>query len=139
VDQTRAAVRDLETRTLAHLSGLVTRLVYLSSTRDYNTGQYQHEGLAGRFGRPAAEQALAECHARVFGEVLESDLSDLVSELQAYIDSTGEDRERVLDAWQRLQAYRVLAPRTCHSLEAEFFASNVKIALGVLRATEAVR
>ncbi|HEY1338103.1 MAG TPA: hypothetical protein VGF59_11370 [Bryobacteraceae bacterium] len=138
MDQTRAAIRDLESRTLANLKGDITRLVYLSSTRDYNTGQYQHEGLAVRYGRAAAEAALAECHRNIFDHVLGTNLSGLVSQLEQYIDSTGEDRERVLDAWQRLEAYRVLTPRRCAELEADFFASNVKIALGALRAAAPV-
>jgi len=54
-----AAIRDLENRTLASLHGELTKLVYLSSTRDYNTGEYLHEGLAQRFGAEAAQQALA--------------------------------------------------------------------------------
>jgi hypothetical protein len=126
------AVRDLETRTLANLRGGVTRLVYLSSTRDYNTGEYQHDGLALEYGPEAAQRALAQCHEAVFHDLLEASLPELVSQLTAYIDSTGADREKVLQSWRHLQAFRVLVPSTCNELSADFFISNIRIALEVL-------
>lgn len=127
-----AAVRDLENRTLAHLQGQLTRLVYLSSTRDYNTGEYQHEGLAQRYGVQASQRALAHCHEAAFQDLLDISLSDLVGQLAAYIDSTGADKDRVLNSWRNLQAYRVLIPGSCDALKADFFITNVKIALEVL-------
>jgi len=127
-----AAVRDLEGRTLAHLQGELTRLVYLSSTRDYNTGEYQHEGLAQRFGEQAAQLALAQCHEAAFQDLLNSSLSSLVAHLATYIDSTGADREKVLNSWRQLQAYRVLIPGTCDDLSADLFITNIKIALEAL-------
>ena len=128
-----AAVRDLEDRTLANLAGILTRLVYLSSTRDYNTGEYQHAGLADRFGAATAEMALERCHEAVFEEVLSLNLAELVQELTRYIETTGAERDKVLDAWRRLQAYRLLVPARCDELSADLFASNVKIALEALR------
>jgi hypothetical protein len=128
-----SAIQDLQDRTLAELHGDLTRLVYLSSTRDYNTGEYQHAGLADRFGPDVAQRALAQCHKVAFQDLLDSSLSNLVAELAAYIASTGADQGRVLDAWRSLQAYRVLVPGTCDEFSAEFFASNVRIALEALR------
>jgi hypothetical protein len=130
-----AAARDLEERTLANLSGHLTRLVYLSSTRDYNTGEYQHAGLADRFGAATAQKALEHCHLAVFQELLAMDLDTLVEQLSRYIETTGAERDKVLDAWRRLQAYRLLVPADCDNLTADLFASNVKIALEALRAT----
>jgi hypothetical protein len=127
-----AAVRDLESRTLAHLQGDLTRLVYLSSTRDYNTAEYQHEGLTQRFGAQAAQLALAQCHETAFQDLLNSNLSSLVAQLATYIDSTGADREKVLNSWRQLQAYRVLIPGTCDDLSADLFITNIKIALEAL-------
>ena len=128
-----SAIRDLEARTLAGLHGDVSRVVYLSGTRDYNTGQYQHDGLALRFGESAAQTALAKCHEAVFQDLLNCGLERLVAQLAAYIESTGADRERVLDSWRRLEAYRVLIPGNCNPLSADCFITNIKIALEVLR------
>jgi len=129
-----AAIRDLEDRTLVNLQGHLTRLVYISSTRDYNTGDYQHAGLADRFGPETAQRALEYCHRLVFDELLAMDLAELVRQLTLYIETTGAEREKVLDAWRRLQAYRLLVPAECDDLTADLFASNVKIALEALRA-----
>lgn len=128
-----AALQDLRERTLADLPGGVTKLVYLSSTRDYNTGEYQHAGLADRFGGETAQKALAQCHEVTFRELLDTSLAEWVAELATYIESTGAEREKVLDAWRRLQAYRVLVPNTCDSLTADYFVSTVKLALEALR------
>ncbi|PWU04418.1 MAG: hypothetical protein C5B51_16880 [Terriglobia bacterium] len=127
-----AAIQDLENRTLANLSGELTKLVYLSSTRDYNTGEYQHAGLAQRHGDRAAREALAQCHQTAFRELLYTSLPSLVSQLAAYIDSIGADRDQVLKSWRQLQAYRVLIPSSCDSLSADFFITNIRIALEAL-------
>lgn len=132
-----AAVRDLETRTLANLRGGITKLVYLSSTRDYNTGEYQHEGLAHQFGVQAAQRALAQCHEAAFQDLLSTGLQALVAQLATYIESTGADKEKVLHSWRQLQAFRVLVPGTCDDLTADFFVSNIKIALEALGLTAA--
>ena len=132
---TDAAVRDLQERTLADLPGQLTKLVYLSSTRDYNTGEYQHAGLADRYGDEAARRALEQCHQAAFQDLLHTNLADLVKQLALYIESTGAEQERVLDAWRRLQAYRVLIPSACDTFSAEYFISNIKVALEALRAS----
>jgi hypothetical protein len=130
---TEFAVRDLEDRTLANLNGDFRRIIYLAATRDYNTGMYRHEGLALRFGDDAAQAALARCHQTVFRSLLDSGLPTLVEQLGAYIESTGADKERVLQSWRQLEAYRVLVPGACDSLSGDFFISNIKIALEILR------
>jgi hypothetical protein len=128
-----SAIQDLHDRTLANLPEVLTRLIYLSSTRDYNTGEYQHAGLADRYGPDTAQQALARCHQAAFENLLYTDLADLVRQLAAYIESIGAERDQVLDAWRGLQAYRVLIPNACDDFSAELFTSNIKIALEALR------
>jgi hypothetical protein len=133
-----AAIQDLHDRTLANLPEVLTRLIYISSTRDYNTGEYQHAGLADRYGPDTAQKALAGCHQAAFENLLYTDLADLVRQLAAYIESIGAERDQVLDTWRGLQAYRVLIPNACDDLSAELFTSNIKIALEALRAEPAV-
>jgi rhamnogalacturonyl hydrolase YesR len=48
-----AAADDLRRRTLVELTRPLERLIYLASTRDYNTGLYYHQGLAARFSEEA--------------------------------------------------------------------------------------
>jgi hypothetical protein len=126
------AMRDLEDRTLAHLPTDMSKVVYLSATRDYNTGEYHHEGLSQRFGRAASQAALARCHEAAFGALLRGSLEALVEQLTAYMESTGAEKERVLHSWRQLEAYRMLIPGNYDPLSADFFITNVKIALEAL-------
>jgi len=130
--QVQKAVRDLESRTLAKIPGDIAKLVYLCSTRDYNTGRYYHDGLNVFFGAEVANRALAKCHDNTFQVLLYKSLSQIVDSLQRYFEATGQPREHILQVWQKLQAYHVLIPAGCDSLSAEFFLSNIKIALAML-------
>ena len=78
-----AAADDLRRRTLADMTQPLERLIYLASTRDYNTGLYYHHGLAVRFSEEAACEALADCHREAFEELVAASLEELVYELEA--------------------------------------------------------
>src|SRR5713226_6569959 len=82
-----AACQDLNMRTLAHIDGDFARLVYLASTRDYNTGEYYHDGLAWQFSEKIAQDALASCHWMVFRRLVLCSVSELVGQLEAYASS----------------------------------------------------
>jgi hypothetical protein len=127
------AVQDLNRRTLAAFETHMGRLVYLSSTRDYNSGAYYHDGLAMRFDPAVAQAALAQCHRRVLASIIEMPLSALVDDLDRYLESTAEQRKRTLDSWQRLRAYQMLVPSDFDVLSTDLFLSNMKLALAVLR------
>ena len=60
------AYDDLLNRTLSRISCDLGRLIYLASTRDYNTGNYYHEGLASRFSPEVARKALESPTGRPF-------------------------------------------------------------------------
>ena len=86
IDVQRAA-HDLHLRTLSKIPRPLDRLIYLASTRDYNTGLYYHDGLAARFSEEVACEALADCHREAFRELTSSSLEDLVSQMEAYMAS----------------------------------------------------
>jgi hypothetical protein len=127
------AVRDLRDRTLARLPGDFSRLVYLASSRDLNTGQYSHDGLAFHFSEIVASQAMAACHRDIFDRLVFCSLEDLIEELRNYISSTAESAGDVLRNWTHLGSYRVTIPSDCDETAAEIFLSNVKIALAFLQ------
>lgn len=131
--QVQEACEDLKTRTLVSLPGSFGRLIYLASMRDYNTGQYYHEGLANRFSEKVAIEALARCHREAFHRLLRSPLAEIVGELERYIGSTPAEAEQLLGTWERLQPYRVAIPAQSSPVLAEFFNSNVRIALSILK------
>ncbi|HET9399817.1 MAG TPA: hypothetical protein VFO34_02615 [Candidatus Acidoferrales bacterium] len=129
----RKAKEDIFQRTLADVGDDFGRLICLASTRDYNTGQYHHAGLAAAFSDEVACQALAECHRDVFDSLLHAPMEELVQQLENYLRSTGASPVAVLESWSDLQPYRVVVPADCEKLSAELFFSNVKIAVAILR------
>src|SRR5712692_3047054 len=131
-----AAIQDVKSRTLAGLPGDLARLIYIASTRDYNTGQYYHEGLAMRFTEEVASRALAACHQEIFDRLAPSSLEELIKHLETYVSSTRAQLAAVLEAWEKLEPYRVTIPLECDPLSAQFFFSNLKIALAILESRQ---
>jgi hypothetical protein len=127
-----AAEQDLRSRTLAHMPQRLERLLYLASTRDYNTGVYRHDGLAVRFSEQAACEALADCHREAFTELLDCPLEELVKQLERYAAGT-RSRSDFIAAWRELEPYRVAVPSGTDSLSSELLFSNLKVALAILQ------
>ena len=127
------AYEDLLYRTLSRISCNLGRLIYLASTRDYNTGNYYHEGLAGRFSPDIARKALEIAHRQAFYELSAFSLEDLASDLEAYLRSSRENPQEFLRAWQKLEPYRVAIPTEVHLTVARLFTSNLRLALAILR------
>jgi hypothetical protein len=131
----KEAVRDLHNRTLNRLNGEFARLIYLASTRNYNTGRYEHDGLTFRFSGSVAERALAEAHREVFLGLALSPLKTLFRELERYIRSECTGPEELLTTWGDLQAYRILVPLHDDPVTVRIFVSNVRAALAVAGAS----
>jgi hypothetical protein len=127
------AYEDLLQRTLARISSDLGRLIYLASTRDYNTGNYHHDGLAARFRPEIARKALEIAHRQVFCQVAAYSLEELVEQLETYIQSSRESRVEILGAWQKLEPYRIAIPAGVNSAVARLFLSNVRLALAISR------
>jgi hypothetical protein len=127
-----AAADDLRRRTLVEMTQPLERLIYLASTRDYNTGLYYHQGLAARFSEEAACEALAGCHREAFEELVEASLEELVQELESYLRSTHVAPGDFIAAWKGLEPYRVAVPVGIDSLSSELVFSNLKVALAIL-------
>jgi hypothetical protein len=129
----QAAYDDLLRRSLARLSGDLERLIYLASTRDYNTGSYHHDGLAARFRPDAAGKALEIAHRDIFYRLSAYSLEQLVQELELYLNSSHESPADVLRIWQKLEPYRVAIPLEVNPAVARLFLSNVRLALAIWR------
>ena len=105
--------------------------MYLSSTRDYNTGHYYHDGLSMRFSGELAEIAVELCHHEAFERIAVLPLGDLVGELEVFFRSQHTKPREVLDTWKKLQPYRMLVPKHSDSISKEFFFSNIRIGLAI--------
>lgn len=127
------AYDDLLNRTLSRISCDLGRLIYLASTRDYNSGTYHHDGLAARFSAETARRALEIAHRQIFYKVSALSLEDLVTDLETYLRSSRENLEGVLRTWQKLEPYRIATPMEVNPTVARLFASNVRLALAILR------
>ena len=137
--EVQAASADLQRRTLVQMPRPLDRLIYLASTRDYNTGLYYHDGLAARFSQEVACEALAGCHREAFRQLFSSSVENLVGQLAAYRDSSHLDPTSFISAWKELEPYRVAVPAGTDSLAVDFLLSNLKIALAILEARQTRR
>ncbi len=126
---------DVQARTLSGLQGNFSRLIYLASLRDHNTGHYHHQGLETRYPPDTVDEGLRRCHATVFEELLELTLEEQTQDLLAFFESLKEERARLVEVWDRLRSYKILPPEDCHPLSRELFDSNMVIILRILRET----
>jgi hypothetical protein len=127
------AYDDLLRRSLSRISGDLARLIYLASTRDYNTGQYRHDGLAARFRRDIASQALELAHRQTFYRIAEYPLKQLVGEVELYANASEQGCEEILQVWQKLEPYRVALPVNVNVALAHLFVSNIRLALAIVQ------
>lgn len=130
--QLQAALSSLENHTLRNMGSSFARLVYLASTRDYNTGRYYHDGLAFQFSPAIAAEALRRAHRDVFLELALCSLEDLTQQIQQYVLSAGAEPQDVIQGWEKLEPYRVVIPMEMDRLTARLFLGNVKIALPIV-------
>jgi hypothetical protein len=126
-----AAAEDLRRRTLSQMPRALDRLIYLASMRDYNSGVYYHAGLAARFSEEASCEALADCHRQAFRELLGCSLREVVGQLEEYFDASQTSLTEFLSAWKELEPYRIAIPAETEPIIAEFFVSNIRIALAI--------
>jgi hypothetical protein len=128
-----AAKKDLENRTLQPIGYDFARLVYLSSLRDFSTGEYYHDGLAHIFTEAAASAALVAAHQEAFYNLAFAPLDEFTAQIERFIRSSPKDYEKMLEAWETLEAYRVTVPSACDPLTSALFRSNVKLAITLLK------
>ena len=117
---------------LESLPNDLTRMIYLASLRDCNSGMYLHPELSQQRGVQAADGALRACHEQVFHRLLTARLADYVVQLQEYIRFTRGEIRTVLKTWKSLQAYRATVPVSALPTSTELYFLNVAIALEIV-------
>jgi hypothetical protein len=132
----QAAYDDFLQRSLSKLSCDFARLIYLASTRDYNTGTYYHDGLASRFSPETAAKALEIAHRQIFLQLSAYSLEELVEQLRIYFESSKDGATEILRMWQKLEPYRIAIPVEVNPAVARLFLSNVRLALAIWRSRQ---
>jgi hypothetical protein len=132
----QAAYDDFLQRSLSKLSCDFARLIYLASTRDYNTGTYHHDGLASRFSPETAAKALEITHRQIFLRLSANSLEELVEQLRIYFESSKDGATEILRMWQKLEPYRIAIPVEVNPAVARLFLSNVRLALAIWRSRQ---
>jgi hypothetical protein len=132
----QAAYDDFLTRSLSKLPCDLARLIYLASTRDYNTGTYHHDGLASRFSPEVAAKALEIAHRQIFLQLSAYPLEELVEQLRIYFESSRDEATEILRMWQKLEPYRIAIPVEVNPAVARLFLSNVRLALAIWRSRQ---
>ncbi|MGA1987303.1 MAG: hypothetical protein ABSG72_13630 [Candidatus Sulfotelmatobacter sp.] len=84
----KSALQDVKETTLAAVSGLLGKLVYLASLRRAQ-GRYEHWGMELVHGPESSERALKTAHAEIVARVLRTPLSSLVEDLEESSRATG--------------------------------------------------
>ena len=84
----KSALQDVKETTLAAVSGLLGKLVYLASLRRAQ-GRYQHWGMELVYGQESSERAWKTAHSEIVAGVLRTPLESLVEDLQESSRGTG--------------------------------------------------
>jgi hypothetical protein len=128
------AIRTAKQVILADLPNDLTKLVYLASLRDCNTGHYFHPQISQQNNSTNASHALRMCHEEVFARLTTTPVSEYVTQLSGYVSYSQAAKTQVIDTWKSLRAYRATIPLAASELDAEFFFANIEAALEILDA-----
>jgi hypothetical protein len=109
-----------------------TRIIYLASIRDYNSGTYRHPILSRQIEAGVAHEAFRLCHQEVFARMLVNPISQYVQQLEEYIRYSRAERGLFITTWNSLQAYKAAIPLQAPKRACETFYLNVTTALRIL-------
>jgi hypothetical protein len=112
----------------------LSRLIFLATLRDNNSGHYFHPDLARRFSECIADRAMLACHRRIYRQVVALSIEDLTDQLDLYVTTIPAPRERMIESWTKLKAYRATIPIDTDPISAEIFFMKVEVAVAILEA-----
>jgi hypothetical protein len=112
----------------------LSRLIFLATLRDNNSGHYYHPEVARRFSEETADRAMLVCHRRIYEQVVALAIEDLTDQLDVYIATVPVPRGRLIESWTKLKAYRATIPMDTDLISAEIFFMKVDVAVAILEA-----
>ena len=112
----------------------LSRLIFLATLRDNNSGHYYHPEVARRFSGEVADRGMLLCHRRIYEQVVALAIEDLTDQLDVYIATVPVPRGRLIESWTKLKAYRATIPMDTDPISAEIFFMKVEVAVAILEA-----
>jgi hypothetical protein len=126
----KSALQDVKETTLAAVSGLLGKLVYLASLRR-TQGRYQHWGMELVHGPDSSERALKTAHTEVVAGVLRMPLASLVEDLNESSLSSGVDPHAYIEGMR--ERSEDLLPGERQDSPAALHLNSVLLALSSLK------
>jgi len=126
--------RQISEALLKALPNDLSRMIYLATLRDNNSGHYFHPELTRKFSIDIADRAMLTCHGQLFDRVVQLSLEDLTEGLDVYMTSMNVPKPRVIENWKKLRAYRATIPIDSDPISTEIFFMKVEVAVAVLEA-----
>jgi hypothetical protein len=117
----------------------LSRLIFLAILRDNNSGHYYHPEVAQRFSVEVADRAMLACHHEIYAQVVALPLEDLTDQLDVYMATVPAPKERLIESWTKLRAYRATIPMDADSISTEIFFMKIEVAVAILEARLPVR
>jgi len=134
-NESQSAVTEDILRALgASLPNDLSRLIFLATLRDNNSGHYYHPEVARKFSEKIADRAMLACHRQIYEQVVALTLEDLTDQLDAYMATVRVPKQRLIESWTKLPAYRATIPMDTDPISAEIFFMKVGVAVAVLEA-----
>ena len=118
----------------ASLPNDLSRLIFLAILRDNNSGHYYHPEVARRFSEKVADRAIFACHRQIYERVVALTMEDLTDQLDAYMATVRVPKQRLIESWIKLPAYRATIPMDTDPISAEIFFMKVGVAVAILEA-----
>ncbi len=127
------AVREDILRALrASLPNDLSRLIFLAILRDNNSGHYYHPEVAQRFSGEVGDRAMLACHHEIYARVVALPLEDLTDQLDVYMATVPAPKQRLIESWTKLRAYRATIPMDADPISTEIFFMKVEVAVAIL-------
>jgi len=126
------AIEDIRKRTLVAFPSEIAKLVWISSTRDYNTGRYDHDGVLSRYTPEITEAAFKLLHKEIFEQLVGASLEFLVHDLRTFFRLTLTNELTGVQVWKNIEPFLVVVPQSSDHLSRELFFSSVRMALSIL-------
>ena len=74
------------------------------------------------------------CHREIYETVMALPLEDLTDQLDVYMATVPVPKERLIESWTKLRAYRATIPMDADPISTEIFFMKVEVAVAILEA-----